>query len=993
MTREKMLAALGATNEAILRTKSRDELFQRVCDAAVSGGIGVASAFLPEADGFLRLVASAGRDGTEPTQGLKISVDPDSERGRGLAGVAYRTCRPAVSNDFQNDPRFEPWRREGRGKNVGAGAGIPIVQDGKSVGVFLFFVPEAGSLTPEMVDLLQRMVENVSFSLGVFEQEGVRARMERANRRITTMFAALSATNTAILRATSEEEMFRLVCEAVAQSGGWLGAAAIFLMQPDSDELKLAAVCGQGEELIRELKISTDPASPFGTGLGGSAFREKALKISYDLQAERRNDPRVDQVRRPFGAAAVPLLVHGNAVGVFFFFFARTSGAHEPALLKLMQDIAENTSFGLAAFARAEESARVSRMYAALSATNEAIMRSESREEMCRLVCEAAVNGAKFTSTTIGLHDPSSDFFRIIASSGPYGHRLREIRLSPRPDIPEGQGLSGQAFRTLEPAIANDYRNDPRSIPWRDSTSGSQSGAGLPLLVAGRPAGFVLFMSKEKNTFTPEFVDLLCRLAENVSFALENFDRREEARRANEQVTYLAKYDALTGLPNRVVFKEMLDGAVARAQQDGNSFSVLFIDLDRFKLINDSLGHAAGDELLQEIAGRLQQRLGAGELLARLGGDEFVLVLTQIGTREAAARIAAELLALISEPIALRGHEWRASASIGIAMYPHDGFDGSSLTRSADVAMYLAKDDGKNDFRFHTPGAHKRSVDRLRLETDLRRAMDDKELWLQYQPKVDVATGRISGVEALLRWTHPVLGLIEPATFIPVAEEAGLIVPIGKWVLRTACAQIAEWQREGLVGLSVAVNLSPRQFTHDQLLHDIDEVLNETRIDPDSLQLEVTESTVMQNVERAARVLEAIKSRGVRLAIDDFGTGYSSLSLMKHFPIDTIKIDRSFIKELPFRAQDKAIANAIIALGKALGLTIVAEGVETREQEHFLRNSKCDEIQGFLYSRAVDAAEVPGLVVANHDFASDAPLVPEPVQSFGAVSRRLHRQA
>jgi len=324
----------------------------------------------------------------------------------------------------------------------------------------------------------------------------------------------------------------------------------------------------------------------------------------------------------------------------------------------------------------------------------------------------------------------------------------------------------------------------------------------------------------------------------------------------------------------------------------------------------------------------------------------------------------------------LSGHECLTTASIGIAMYPDHGEDAATLTKNADMAMYLAKEEGKNGFRFFNGEIKAQSIDRLRLEAELRRALDRGQFSLHYQPKVDMASRQITGVEALLRWTHPELGLVPPAQFIPLAEEIGLIVPIGRWVLREACAQNTVWQRLGLLPVSMAVNLSPRQFADEHLVNDIDLALAESEMSPVLLQLEVTESMVMRNVARAVRVLDAIQSRGIRLAIDDFGTGYSSMSLMKQFPIDTIKIDRSFVRDLPHDSEDRAIAQAIISMGKALGMTLVAEGVETLDQEAFLRAQGCDEMQGYLFSKPLPAKELAYLLRA-WPALSSPPLQPE----------------
>jgi diguanylate cyclase (GGDEF)-like protein len=410
---------------------------------------------------------------------------------------------------------------------------------------------------------------------------------------------------------------------------------------------------------------------------------------------------------------------------------------------------------------------------------------------------------------------------------------------------------------------------------------------------------------------------------------------------------------------------------------------VLFIDLDRFKVINDSLGHDAGDMLLVVVANRLRGALRSSDVVARLGGDEFVVILEECAETDDVENIATKLLSVLSQPMELSGHECHTTASIGIAMYPQNGADVLTLTKNADMAMYLAKEDGKNSFRFFSKEAKAQSIEHLALETALRRALERDQLSLHYQPKVDMASGQVTGVEALLRWEHPEFGTVSPLQFIPLAEETGLIVPIGRWVLREACAQNMAWQRHGLRPISMAVNLSPRQFADEHLLEDVDEALAGSGMSPVLLQLEVTESMVMRNVSRAVRVLDAIRSRGIRLAIDDFGTGYSSMSLMKQLPIDTIKIDRSFVRDLPDDSEDRAIAQAIIGMGNALGMTVIAEGVETAEQEAFLRTHGCDEIQGFLFSKPLPSRQLADLL---HATLLPPPLQPE-IDAASAQSR------
>ncbi len=443
-------------------------------------------------------------------------------------------------------------------------------------------------------------------------------------------------------------------------------------------------------------------------------------------------------------------------------------------------------------------------------------------------------------------------------------------------------------------------------------------------------------------------------------------------RRADARIEYLATHDSLTGLHNRSMFSQLLGVQIETSRRYEQGFGVMFIDLDRFKVINDSLGHEAGDQLLCEVAARLKSSLRASDVLARLGGDEFVVLLQQCASEGDVSAAVNNLMAKLTQPMNVCGHDCQITASIGVARFPEHGIDELTLMKNADIAMYAAKRDGKNTFCSYSPDLESPSSIGLTIETQLRYAMENGELSLHYQPKIDLGSDRISGVEALLRWNNPKLGSVSPAQFIPVAEETGLIVPIGRWVLRTACLQNAEWQRAGLPAVCVAVNLSPRQFSDAKLLDDVAAALNDSGLAPQFLELEITESVVMHTPERAIALLVAIKNLGVRLAIDDFGTGYSSLAQLKRFPIDTLKVDRSFIRDLPFDRGDMAITEAIIAMGRALSLTVVAEGVETSEQKTFLGLHSCDEMQGFHFSKPLPPEQFATLLGAQQSSGAEA---------------------
>ncbi len=431
---------------------------------------------------------------------------------------------------------------------------------------------------------------------------------------------------------------------------------------------------------------------------------------------------------------------------------------------------------------------------------------------------------------------------------------------------------------------------------------------------------------------------------------------------AEERVEFLAYYDALTALPNRTLLKDRLSQALARARRQKDKVALLFLDLDRFKIINDSLGHSLGDHLLQDVAARLRTWAREQDTAARLGGDEFLVVLTGIKDIPDAAVAAERLMDTMTAEFVVQGHSLSVSCSLGISIFPEHGTNAETLIKHADAAMYSAKDRGRNNFQFFKDDMNAEVVERLTLENSLRGALEKKELFLLYQPQMDIVTGRISGLEALLRWQHPDLGLIPPDKFIRIAENSGLIIPIGEWVLKTACAQARKWQDQGLPALTVAVNVSAVQFRQVGFPKLVARVLRETGLAAQCLELELTESLLLANATVTFSVLEELKAMGLKLAIDDFGTGYSSLSYLKQFPMSKLKIDRSFICDVASNSDDMAITTAIIGMAKNLNLKVIAEGVENEAQMSFLRTLHCDEIQGYYFSEPLAVDKVADML-------------------------------
>jgi diguanylate cyclase (GGDEF)-like protein len=439
----------------------------------------------------------------------------------------------------------------------------------------------------------------------------------------------------------------------------------------------------------------------------------------------------------------------------------------------------------------------------------------------------------------------------------------------------------------------------------------------------------------------------------------ENDLRRRQSDETAMQLAHLASHDSLTDLPNRVLLADRLAHALALAQRHRRRLAVLFLDIDHFKHINDSLGHLLGDELLRVVGRELRMCIRSSDTVGRYGGDEFVMVLSELEYAEDAARSARKIIAAFARPQQLTGHELRITVSIGISVYPDDGHDAESLLKHADQALYHAKDQGRDRYEFFQPELHGRAVERQSIEADLRSALSRQELELLYQPKMSLKTGAVVGAEALIRWRHPKRGLVEPAQFVPIAEDSGLIKPVGRWVIHEACRQAQAWQDAGLPPIPVSVNISAVEFRSKGFLNNIVDILKETCLDPRYLEIELTESVLMAHVDTTTSVLRALKAVGVQLTIDDFGTGWSSLSYLKQFPIDALKIDKSFVQGINSDSTTAPIVNAVISLAKTLNRRVIAEGVETRDQLAFLQARDCDEGQGHYFSLPLVAEQFP----------------------------------
>jgi diguanylate cyclase (GGDEF)-like protein/PAS domain S-box-containing protein len=523
-----------------------------------------------------------------------------------------------------------------------------------------------------------------------------------------------------------------------------------------------------------------------------------------------------------------------------------------------------------------------------------------------------------------------------------------------------GAGTLGQAagLQLGSPADPLAGPEAPAQRPWfapLAAMHGLAGGLDAGIVAASRLFGVLGVYADGERRFDEDDAVFLRGIANILATAVE----RQEAR---NRLTYLAQYDALTKLPNRRQLGAYLEDAIAQAGLHGRRAAVMFIDLDRFKNVNDMLGHGVGDQLLVQAAGRLEACAGGGDVVARLGGDEFAVVLPHLADNGDAADIAGRIIDALAQPFDLQGQQLFVSASIGIASYPEDGASAEQLLKSADTAMYGAKNNGRNNYQFYSAALHEDAAQRMQLESQLRQALERGEFLLHYQPKLDLAGGAISGFEALLRWNHPQRGLVPPLEFISILEDTGLIIPVGDWVIAEVCRQLRSWEAAGLLVPPVAINLSARQLQQADLAAGIERIVTDAGVDPALLEFELTESMLMTNPEAAVTILSRIKALGMRLSVDDFGTGYSSLAYLKRFPLDALKIDRTFVRDLPDDPDDAAITKAVIRLAHSLNLKVVAEGVEDIAQLRELEKYNCDEIQGYYVSRPLPAADCAALL-------------------------------
>ena len=597
--------------------------------------------------------------------------------------------------------------------------------------------------------------------------------------------------------------------------------------------------------------------------------------------------------------------------------------------------------------------ARLSRIHAVLSGINSAIVRIRDRQGLLEEACRIAVEHGKFAMSWIGMVDDAAQEIRPVAKAGQHEGYLERLKLTLDPTATRHLALAVEALACNAPVICNDIATDGRMRAWRESAlaRGYRSAVMLPLTLEQRTIGIFALYSTEAGFFDDEEMKLLVELADDIGFALQTIEQQE-------RLEYLSYYDALTGLPNRTLFIDRTGQQMRARSGDPLMVALILINIERFRYINESFGHGGGDELLKLVARRLEIAFRGKDYLARVGADGFGLVVR--GVRDAAAvvhLVENQVLACFQEPYSLNGRELRVAAKAGIAMFPADGGDADTLFRNAEAALKKARDSGERHL-FYAADMNARAAHALSMETRLRKAVEEQQFVLHFQPKINIASDSICGLEALLRWNDPDTGLVPPNQFIPLLEETGLILEVGRWAIQHALSQRLAWHIKGLRPPRIAVNVSAIQLRQGDFVRVIRDSLDGAGVGPHGLDLEITESMIMKDIENNIAKLRAVREMGVDIAIDDFGTGYSSLSYAARLPINSLKIDRSFINGMATNPQDMAIVTTIIALTRSLNLRVVAEGVETAEQSRLLSLVKCDEAQGFLFSKPLPAAGI-----------------------------------
>ena len=946
----RVYAVLSGINTLIVRVRDRQELFNEACRIAVEhGGFGMAwiGAYDPAAQ-EVTPVAWAGLEASEYLGDVKSIIRDDLPQGHGVLAQAIRSRKAVFDNDITLDPavggkrRAEAIRRGYRSVVV-----LPLIVEREVTGTLSLIAKELNFFDDEELKLLTELAGDVSFAL---EHMAGQERIEKLSR----VRAVSSGINAAIVHVRDREGLLKETCRIASEEGKfemiWIGT-----IDSEKQEVRPVAWTGFSAEAAHAVSWASVKAAK---GTLGEAIETRKPAVRNNIEAELPTGKlRMEALQRGcLSTVCMPLEVEGR-VAALIVLFATGRGFFVEDELALLGEVASNISFALESIARQEKIERLSRIRAVLGEMNAAIVRIRSKQQLFEDACRIAHEHGKFAMSWIGTLDESTQAIMPAAKAGRDEGYLERLKLTIDPNVTSNLALAVEAIARCAPVVCNDIATDGRMRPWRTAAleRGYRSTVTLPLLLEQRAVGIFELYSPEPGYFDEEEMKLLVELAGDIAFALQTIEQQEK-------LDYLSYYDPLTGLPNRTLFHDRVNQALQAQRESGGKAALLFLDLQRFGIINDTYGRQTGDALLKLVAGRLESVLGSRDFLARIGADTFATVLRDVKHEaDIAHTLEQGILNSLRQPFETGGVEIRMAAQAGIALFPGDGDDAETLFRNADAALNKAKDAG-DVYLFYAPQMNARVAEQLKLENELRNAMVHEQYVLHYQPRFDLANGQIVGMEALIRWRHPERGMVPPGEFISVLEETGMILDVGRWALRRAALQHAAWCASGRLPPRIAVNVSPAQLRRRDFVDHVKDALAPVDRAAERIDMEITESMLMEDIEGSIDKLKAVQSLGLQVALDDFGTGYSSLSYLARLPINSLKIDRSFIMQMSKGPEQMAIVSTVISLARALNLKVVAEGVETEEQANLLRLLRCDEAQGYLFARPVPPEEMERLL-------------------------------
>jgi diguanylate cyclase (GGDEF)-like protein/PAS domain S-box-containing protein len=786
-----------------------------------------------------------------------------------------------------------------------------------------------------------------------------------ARKRNEQLLALEQTVNRSIAEAESESAAVQAAIRAICEKENW-ESGRYWRVDESAGVLRFGeSWCVPGstfEEFVEQWSVVVYRP---GEGLAGKAWQSGEPQWAADITQDERLGQKLLALRSGMrGVFAFPVISEGKSIGVLVF-NSREVRERQDELVQAIRMIGGQMGQFLKRKQAEEKMSDQAQRQRLIAEFGQRVLASTDLGEVLKRGVELVSSALNSDYCNLLELDRDGKHLTFRAAVGwPQewiGHRTVPLQPGTRANL---------VLSRREPLIVEDYDRDTDTSSPFLREFGVRSGIVAPLFGTTGTFGILSAHAMQPRRFTEDEVNFLSSLAYIVAVAIER-------NKSEERLAYLAQFDSLTGLPNRHLFHDRLTQTMVQAKRSGRPMAMLFIDLDQFKLVNDTLGHSTGDRLLKEAATRLTQCVRSGDTVGRFGGDEFGAILAELSAVGDAGLVAQKIIDALERPFSLEGNETYVTASIGITLFPDDGEEAGELIMNSDTAMYRAKEQGRNNYQYFTREMNERALARVQMEAALRRAIERREFRLHYQPKVDLRSGEICGAEALLRWQHPERGVISPEEFIPVLEDTGLILPVGEWVMREACSQTMAWKGAGLAALPVAVNLSARQFQQKDLESAVRYIFTESGVDPSLIQFELTESLLMKDPEGAARTLRGLKRAGAMISVDDFGTGYSSLAYLKRFPIDALKIDRAFVRDVTTDPEDAAITLAIIGLAHGLKLKVVAECVETESQLNFLATHGCDEMQGYYFARPAAPDEIEAMLREGRRLQRSAGGIPE----------------